>query len=85
MKCNYIDIFSSLFEILQGFVFLETNRNLGGDMGGSLLEVLIFRDCMHLKEAGHNSFPFSTFFTLNLFECERSWLSWFGGSLRSFR
>jgi hypothetical protein len=54
-------------------------------MGGSLLEVLIFRDCMHLKEAGHNSFHFSTFFTLNLCECERSWLSWFGGSLRSFR
>ncbi|KAH8509258.1 hypothetical protein H0E87_011139 [Populus deltoides] len=72
-KLKYVD-FSTSYSITGSFL-----RNLGGDMGGSLLEVLIFRDCMHLKEAGHNSFPFSTFFTLNLFECERSWLSWFGG------
>lgn len=25
-------------------------RNLGGTAGGSLLEVLLLRDCMHLKE-----------------------------------
>ncbi|KAG6776339.1 hypothetical protein POTOM_019845 [Populus tomentosa] len=68
-KLKYVD-FSTSYSITGSFL-----RNLGGDMGGSLLEVLIFRDCMHLKEAGHNSFHFSTFLTLNLFECERSWLS----------
>lgn len=29
------------------YVFL---RNLGNNIGGNLLEVLILRDCMHLKE-----------------------------------
>ncbi|XP_061973087.1 F-box protein SKIP17-like isoform X2 [Populus nigra] len=43
-KLKYVD-FSTSYSITGSFL-----RNLGGDMGGSLLEVLIFRDCMHLKE-----------------------------------
>ncbi|KAI4349502.1 hypothetical protein L6164_010085 [Bauhinia variegata] len=43
-KLKYVD-FSTSYSISGGFL-----RNLGGSNGGNLLEVLILRDCMHLKE-----------------------------------
>lgn len=43
-KLRYVD-FSTSYSITGGFL-----RNLGSSMGGNLLEVLILRDCMHLKE-----------------------------------
>ncbi|KAL8530611.1 hypothetical protein ACS0TY_007588 [Phlomoides rotata] len=43
-KLKYVD-FSSSYAITGDFL-----RNLGGSVGGSLLEVLILRDCMHLRE-----------------------------------
>ncbi|KAH6818834.1 hypothetical protein C2S51_002437 [Perilla frutescens var. frutescens] len=42
---KYVD-FSTSYAITGDFL-----RNLGGSGGGSLLEVLILRDCMHLREA----------------------------------
>ncbi|KAL3827948.1 hypothetical protein ACJIZ3_016750 [Penstemon smallii] len=42
---KYVD-FSASYSITGDFL-----RNLGGSSGGSLLEVLILRDCMHLREA----------------------------------
>ncbi|PIN18252.1 F-box protein containing LRR [Handroanthus impetiginosus] len=44
-KLKYVD-FSMSYSITGDFL-----RNLGGSAGGSLLEVLILRDCMHLREA----------------------------------
>ncbi|KAL0459525.1 UNVERIFIED_CONTAM: F-box protein [Sesamum latifolium] len=44
-KLKYVD-FSTSYSITGDFL-----RNLGGSIGGSLLEVLILRDCMHLREA----------------------------------
>lgn len=41
---QYVD-FSTSYSITGSFL-----RNLGSIMGGNLLEVLILRDCMHLKE-----------------------------------
>ncbi|KAM7495982.1 hypothetical protein LguiA_020396 [Lonicera macranthoides] len=51
-KLKYVD-FSTSYSITG--VFLKVypfhhHRNLGGSAGGNLLEVLILRDCMHLKE-----------------------------------
>ncbi|KAL0435733.1 UNVERIFIED_CONTAM: F-box protein SKIP17 [Sesamum radiatum] len=43
-KLKYVD-FSTSYSITGDFL-----RNLGGSIGGSLLEVLILRDCMHLRE-----------------------------------
>lgn len=43
-KLKYLD-FSTSYSITGNFL-----RNLGGSTGGNLLEVLILRDCMHLKE-----------------------------------
>ncbi|XP_021898059.1 F-box protein At4g02760-like [Carica papaya] len=43
-KLKYID-FSTSYSITGQFL-----RNLGNSTGGNLLEVLILRDCMHLKE-----------------------------------
>ncbi|XP_057963929.1 F-box protein SKIP17-like isoform X4 [Malania oleifera] len=43
-KLKYVD-FSTSYSITGTFL-----RNLGNNMGGNLLEVLILRDCMHLKE-----------------------------------
>ncbi|CAL5425234.1 unnamed protein product [Camellia sinensis] len=43
-KLKYVD-FSTSYSITGTFL-----RNLGGSAGGNLLEVLILRDCMHLKE-----------------------------------
>ncbi|XP_048232636.1 F-box protein SKIP17 isoform X1 [Ricinus communis] len=43
-KLKYVD-FSTSYSITGHFL-----RNLGGSSGGNLLEVLILRDCMHLKE-----------------------------------
>ncbi|KAJ9171971.1 hypothetical protein P3X46_015264 [Hevea brasiliensis] len=43
-KLSYVD-FSTSYSITGNFL-----RNLGGSTGGNLLEVLILRDCMHLKE-----------------------------------
>ncbi|XP_050237309.1 F-box protein SKIP17-like isoform X2 [Mercurialis annua] len=43
-KLKYVD-FSTSYSITGNFL-----RNLGGSTGGSLLEVLILRDCMHLRE-----------------------------------
>ncbi|RDX80633.1 F-box protein, partial [Mucuna pruriens] len=43
-KLKYVD-FSTSYSITGNFL-----RNLGSCNGGSLLEVLILRDCMHLKE-----------------------------------
>ncbi|WCJ21543.1 F-box/RNI-like superfamily protein [Euphorbia peplus] len=43
-KLKYVD-FSSSYSITGNFL-----RNLGGSTGGDLMEVLILRDCMHLKE-----------------------------------
>lgn len=43
-KLKYVD-FSTSYSITGNFL-----RNLGGSTGGNLLEVLILRDCMHLKE-----------------------------------
>ncbi|XP_059660497.1 F-box protein SKIP17-like [Cornus florida] len=43
-KLKYMD-FSTSYSITGAFL-----RNLGGSAGGNLLEVLILRDCMHLKE-----------------------------------
>ncbi|XAR58545.1 hypothetical protein NMG60_11013981 [Bertholletia excelsa] len=43
-KLKYVD-FSTSYSITGTFL-----RNLGGGAGGNLLEVLILRDCMHLKE-----------------------------------
>lgn len=43
-KLQYVD-FSSSYSITGSFL-----RNLGGCNGGNFLEVLILRDCMHLKE-----------------------------------
>lgn len=43
-KLKYVD-FSTSYSITGTFL-----RNLGSGAGGSLLEVLILRDCMHLKE-----------------------------------
>jgi F-box/leucine-rich repeat protein 2/20 len=43
-KLKYVD-FSSSYSITGNFL-----RNLGNCNGGNLLEVLILRDCMHLKE-----------------------------------
>lgn len=45
----------SLSQMISQFIIL---RNLGSSVGGNLLEVLILRDCMHLKEAIW-SLPFS--------------------------
>lgn len=42
---KYVD-FSTSYAITGDFL-----RNLGGGGGGSLLEILILRDCMHLREA----------------------------------
>ncbi|KAL0371302.1 UNVERIFIED_CONTAM: F-box protein [Sesamum angustifolium] len=44
-KLKFVD-FSTSYSITGDFL-----RNLGGSIGGSLLEVLILRDCMHLREA----------------------------------
>ncbi|KAK6141459.1 hypothetical protein DH2020_024819 [Rehmannia glutinosa] len=44
-KLKYVD-FSTSYSITGDFL-----RNLGGSAGGSLLEVLILRDCIHLREA----------------------------------
>ncbi|KAI9119214.1 hypothetical protein K1719_009889 [Acacia pycnantha] len=43
-KLKYVD-FSTSYSITGNFL-----RNLGSSNGGNLLEVLILRDCMHLKE-----------------------------------
>ncbi|KAF5455024.1 hypothetical protein F2P56_024643 [Juglans regia] len=43
-KLRYVD-FSTSYSITGAFL-----RNLGSSVGGNLLEVLILRDCMHLKE-----------------------------------
>ncbi|KAJ7972783.1 F-box family protein [Quillaja saponaria] len=43
-KLKYVD-FSTSYSITGNFL-----RNLGNSNGGNLLEVLILRDCMHLKE-----------------------------------
>ncbi|KAH7577554.1 hypothetical protein ACOSQ2_001516 [Xanthoceras sorbifolium] len=43
-KLKYVD-FSTSYSITGTFL-----RNLGSEAGGNLLEVLILRDCMHLKE-----------------------------------
>uniref|UniRef100_A0A2P2KCG8 F-box domain-containing protein n=4 Tax=Rhizophora mucronata TaxID=61149 RepID=A0A2P2KCG8_RHIMU len=43
-KLKYVD-FSTSYSITGNFL-----RNLGGAAGGNLLEVVILRDCMHLKE-----------------------------------
>ncbi|XP_009788784.1 F-box protein SKIP17-like isoform X2 [Nicotiana sylvestris] len=43
-KLRYID-FSTSYSITGAFL-----KNLGGSVGGGLLQVLILRDCMHLKE-----------------------------------
>ncbi|MCD9558860.1 hypothetical protein HAX54_016488 [Datura stramonium] len=43
-KLRYID-FSTSYSITGAFL-----KNLGGSAGGGLLQVLILRDCMHLKE-----------------------------------
>ncbi|XP_031272205.1 F-box protein SKIP17-like [Pistacia vera] len=43
-KLKYVD-FSTSYSITGTFL-----RNLGSGIGGNLLEVLILRDCMHLKE-----------------------------------
>ncbi|XP_024044073.1 F-box protein SKIP17 isoform X2 [Citrus clementina] len=43
-KLKYVD-FSTSYSITGAFL-----RNLGSGTGGNLLEVLILRDCMHLKE-----------------------------------
>ncbi|PON55255.1 hypothetical protein PanWU01x14_189440, partial [Parasponia andersonii] len=43
-KLKYVD-FSTSYSITGTFL-----RNLGSSMGGNLLEFLILRDCMHLKE-----------------------------------
>lgn len=43
-KLRYID-FSTSYSIAGAFL-----KNLGGSAGGGLLQVLILRDCMHLKE-----------------------------------
>ncbi|KAK7242999.1 hypothetical protein RIF29_37781 [Crotalaria pallida] len=43
-KLKYVD-FSTSYSITGSFL-----RNLGSSNGGNLLEVLILRDCMHLKE-----------------------------------
>lgn len=43
-KLKYVD-FSTSYSITGTFL-----RNLGSCMGGNILEVLILRDCMHLKE-----------------------------------
>ncbi|KAJ6938786.1 F-box protein SKIP17-like [Populus alba x Populus x berolinensis] len=43
-KLKYVD-FSTSYSITGSFL-----RNLGGNIGGSLLEVMILRDCIHLKE-----------------------------------
>ncbi|KAM7501345.1 hypothetical protein LguiB_000249 [Lonicera macranthoides] len=43
-KLKYVD-FSTSYSITGVFL-----KNLGGSAGGNLLEVLILRDCMHLKE-----------------------------------
>ncbi|KAJ8899460.1 hypothetical protein K2173_018434 [Erythroxylum novogranatense] len=43
-KLKYVD-FSTSYSITGNFL-----RNLGGTGGGNLLEILILRDCMHLKE-----------------------------------
>ncbi|XP_038708582.1 F-box protein SKIP17-like, partial [Tripterygium wilfordii] len=43
-KLNYVD-FSTSYSITGMFL-----RNLGSSLGGHLLEVLILRDCMHLRE-----------------------------------
>ncbi|CAI8614226.1 unnamed protein product [Vicia faba] len=43
-KLKYVD-FSASYSITGNFL-----RNLGSSNGGNLLEVLILRDCMHLKE-----------------------------------
>ncbi|XP_062144907.1 F-box protein SKIP17-like [Alnus glutinosa] len=43
-KLRYVD-FSTSYSINGGFL-----RNLGSSVGGNPLEVLILRDCMHLKE-----------------------------------
>ncbi|GMP90987.1 hypothetical protein CsSME_00041880 [Camellia sinensis var. sinensis] len=47
-KLKYVD-FSTSYSITGTFL-----RNLGGSAGGNLLEVLILRDCMHLKEVSYN-------------------------------
>ncbi|KAL7112905.1 hypothetical protein ACP275_04G030200 [Erythranthe tilingii] len=44
-KLKYVD-FSTSYSITGDFL-----RNLGGNAGANLLEVLILRDCMHLREA----------------------------------
>ncbi|EPS71454.1 hypothetical protein M569_03302, partial [Genlisea aurea] len=44
-KLKYID-FSTSYSISGDFL-----KNLGGSAGGSLLEVMILRDCIHLREA----------------------------------
>ncbi|KAL7198776.1 hypothetical protein ACSBR2_021139 [Camellia fascicularis] len=43
-KLKYVD-FSTSYSISGAFL-----RNLGGSAGGNLLEVLMLRDCMHLKQ-----------------------------------
>ncbi|KAA8550855.1 hypothetical protein F0562_002539 [Nyssa sinensis] len=43
-RLKYVD-FSTSYSITGAFL-----RNLGGSAGGHILEVLILRDCMHLKE-----------------------------------
>ncbi|KAK3018357.1 hypothetical protein RJ639_004769 [Escallonia herrerae] len=43
-KLKYVD-FTTSYSITGAFL-----KNLGGSAGGNLLEVLILRDCMHLKE-----------------------------------
>ncbi|KAL3517585.1 hypothetical protein ACH5RR_020174 [Cinchona calisaya] len=43
-KLKYVD-FSTSYSITGAFL-----KNLGGSVGGDLLEVLILRDCIHLKE-----------------------------------
>ncbi|XP_031744887.1 F-box protein At4g02733 isoform X3 [Cucumis sativus] len=43
-RLKYVD-FSTSYSITGSFL-----RNLGNNIGGNLLEVLILRDCMHLKE-----------------------------------
>ncbi|KAI9081476.1 hypothetical protein K1719_036622 [Acacia pycnantha] len=43
-KLKYVD-FSTSYSIIGNFL-----RNLGSSNGGTLVEVLILRDCMHLKE-----------------------------------
>ncbi|KAI9125128.1 hypothetical protein K1719_003744 [Acacia pycnantha] len=43
-ETKYVD-FSTSYSIIGNFL-----RNLGSSNGGTLVEVLILRDCMHLKE-----------------------------------